>query len=236
MAGIGDVAGFFKSARLSDVTIKFGGKFEMSAHKLVLVQHSDYFKTMFNGNFCESTTRIVEVKDDEPFAFTGLIAYCYGLQYDGTRQFTKDGIQSADDSAIFSGNAYLLYQVELYVVAQKYLIPALCTQIVSDLPTMLRKLVGTNTSVSTYLASIVEHVYVRHEDDAPSLRKPIADLMVERATAWKEDPQFQALLLAVPQLALDMVTAMAENATLVSPSKRAVMGAAGGTRSKRIRN
>ncbi|KAF2770465.1 hypothetical protein EJ03DRAFT_63182 [Teratosphaeria nubilosa] len=235
MARIGDVAGFFKSPKLSDVTIKFGGHFEISAHKLVLVQHSDYFKTMFNGNFCEFTNRVVEVKDNEPFAFQGLIAYCYGLQHDGTRQFTRDGHHSTDDGAILSNNAYLMYQVDLYVVAQKYLVPALCTQIVTNLPSMLRKLVDRDTSVSTNLASIVRHVYVHHEDDALLLRKPIADLMVKKATAWKEGAQFQALLLEVPQLALDMVTAMAENATLVSPSKRAVVGAAGGTRSKRGR-
>ncbi|NXA52348.1 KLH30 protein, partial [Nothocercus julius] len=62
--------------KLSDVTLLVGGR-EFPCHRGVLALCSHYFDAMFSGNFVESITARVEIKDVDPEALEVLLDFAY---------------------------------------------------------------------------------------------------------------------------------------------------------------
>ncbi|XP_048397549.1 kelch-like protein 30 [Stegostoma tigrinum] len=62
--------------KLSDVTLLVGGR-EFPCHRSVLALCSVYFHAMFSGEFVESISARVELKDIEPAAMESLIEFAY---------------------------------------------------------------------------------------------------------------------------------------------------------------
>eukprot|EP00061_Rhincodon_typus_P017706 g46521.t1 len=62
--------------KLSDVTLLVGGR-EFSCHRSVLALCSVYFHAMFSGEFVESISARVELKEIEPAAMESLIEFAY---------------------------------------------------------------------------------------------------------------------------------------------------------------
>ncbi|NWX89322.1 KLH30 protein, partial [Nothoprocta ornata] len=62
--------------KLSDVTLLVGGQ-EFPCHRGVLALCSHYFDAMFSGNFVESITARVEIKDVDPSALEVLLDFAY---------------------------------------------------------------------------------------------------------------------------------------------------------------
>ncbi|NXD15236.1 KLH30 protein, partial [Nothocercus nigrocapillus] len=62
--------------KLSDVTLLVGGR-EFPCHRGVLALCSHYFDAMFSGNFVESITARVEIKDVDPGALEVLLDFAY---------------------------------------------------------------------------------------------------------------------------------------------------------------
>jgi len=120
---------------------------------MVLGQASDYFKALLESGFKVSLTArattmrneltsrfqeasapTIELIGDDWCAVYGLIAHFYGLHYDGHNECSLEPLTVTSDDR---GAAYVVYQVDLYVVASKYLVPSLCSAIKSDLEHML---------------------------------------------------------------------------------------------------
>lgn len=148
---------YFNSSKYSDVTIHFSTG-SVKAHKLVLAQGSDYFRALFESSFKVRNVRVplggmayadgmvlqeasasdIDLQGDDQYAVYGLIAYFYGLHFNGRDANSKERFAITCDAR---GVEYVKYQVDLYIVASKYLVPDLCSQVASDFVEMLDSLI-----------------------------------------------------------------------------------------------
>ncbi|KAK5727378.1 hypothetical protein LTR15_003273 [Elasticomyces elasticus] len=122
---------YFNSPTYADVTLCYGG-LELPAHKLILTTSSDYFKAMLNSEYEEATKSRVTLHDDSSNALSGMICTFYG--------HTAYDMQTINNSD--KGVLQVIYVVDLYVTASKYLVPSLCSQIIEDFPKMLNAVQG----------------------------------------------------------------------------------------------
>eukprot|EP00494_Astrolonche_serrata_P032143 UN32412 len=66
----------FKENIATDLKIECGEK-TFSCHKAMLGVHSTVFKSMFENDFVEKTTRTLEIKDFKPDIVLALLQYIY---------------------------------------------------------------------------------------------------------------------------------------------------------------
>lgn len=222
---------------MSDVTVVFQtehGTCSISAHKIVLAQSSDFFKKAFIGNFKvylylslvelhkqsamltylqEASSAQIRLHDDNPFALFSLLAYCYGLRFDGRSEYSKTDIPiDCNDH----GAAYVQHQVDVYVVADKYGVVNLCTDIHTKLPGMLSRVTSPSHSAAqypTYLDQIARHIYLVHPVAAKQLRKPIVEMFAKHVKSWVGTEEFERPVLDLPEFAVELFRALAGEGT-----------------------
>lgn len=164
----------------------------------------------------------------------GVLAHVYGLNYDGRNGYTKDKDRTKVPCDA-TGAAYVQYQVTLYVTASKYLVPTLCTQIADEFGQLLGCIV-VDGGHSGYLAEVVRHVYVTHAEAAVDLRAPIVRLFQSCANLWITDEWCRQICLEVPELTLDLATALTGvDIAVAQPTTQAGERTAASMRSKRKR-
>ncbi|KAK5697632.1 hypothetical protein LTR17_023947 [Elasticomyces elasticus] len=202
---------YFNSPTYSDVILCYGGV-ELPAHKLVLSTGSDYFQAMLNSKYEEATKSKITIHGDNANALSGVICTFYGhTAYDmQTISSTDKGVQQ------------VLYVVDLYVTASKYLVPSLCSKIVEDFTTMLNAVQG-EAGYSANIESVAFHVYSVHVGAAEELRGPIVGVIVANIEAWRASTYFAQLVAELPELAMDVIglLAGAKQQPAVKKSKRA---------------
>ncbi|KAI7321430.1 hypothetical protein KC326_g2239 [Hortaea werneckii] len=213
---MGDISEYFDSKTMSDVTVVFDtehGTCTISAHKIVLAQSSDFFKKAFIGNFKEASSAQIRLHDDNPFALFSLLAYCYGLRFDGRSEYSKTDISiDCDDH----GAAYVQHQVDVYVVADKYGVVNLCTDIQTKLPGLLSRITSPSHSAAQYpkyLDQVARHIYLVHPVAAKQLRKPIVDMFAKHVKSWVGTEEFERLVLDLPEFAVELFRALAGEGT-----------------------
>lgn len=219
---------------MSDVTVIFDtehGTCSISAHKIVLAQSSDFFKKAFIGNFkvhlfsslaklCKRFVRLtppsqeaasaeIRLHDDNSFALFSLLAYCYGLRFDGRSEYSKTDIRiDCDDH----GAAYVQHQVDVYVVADKYGVGNLCADILTKLPGMLSRITTPSHSAAqypTHLDQVARHIYLTHPVAAKQLRRPIVEMFAKHVKSWVGTAEFEHLVLDLPEFSVELFRALA---------------------------
>ncbi|KAK5685407.1 hypothetical protein LTS10_003485 [Elasticomyces elasticus] len=202
-----DFKAYFNSPAHADLTLCFGPH-KLPAHKLLLIQGSDYFKAMLNSQFAEARASSITLEDDRPEAVKSLIS-----TFHGHAAYNKQAINSTAD-----GLAELTSVIDLYVTASKYLVPTLCSQIVDDFPEMLEAVAaGKEYSVNVVRAS--QHVYKIHAGAADELRIPIVSIIVANISKWQKDEKFYYLIASQPELGVDIIRALAGAASQPSAKK-----------------
>jgi len=80
---------FLETEEYSDVTVKCENKM-FKCHRLALAMASNYFNTMFNGNFRESTARNVVLRDINASSFKEVLKFIYtgDVSINSTNVFT----------------------------------------------------------------------------------------------------------------------------------------------------
>ncbi|TKA80902.1 hypothetical protein B0A55_01667 [Friedmanniomyces simplex] len=183
-----DFQEFFGSKTYADITLRFGGQ-ELPAHRLILTKGSDYFKAMLDSKF--------EVHDI-PNALNGLISTFYGhAPYD------KQAVNCTDE-----GLLQITHSVDLYVTASKYLVPTMCAQIANDFAGMLEAVKG-GTGYSANVETVARHVYFIHAGAADELRAAIVNVIAADIDAWRAAEEFAQLIADLPDLAMDIISALA---------------------------
>ncbi|RMZ20865.1 hypothetical protein D0859_15124 [Hortaea werneckii] len=236
---MGDVSEYFDSKTMSDVTVVFAtehGTCSISAHKIVLAQSSDFFKRAFIGSFKvrlylslknrEASSTEIRLHDDNPFALFSLLAYCYGLRFDGRSEYSKTDIAIECND---HGAAYVQHQVDVYVVADKYGVGNLCTDILTKLPAMLGRITSSSHSAARYpahLDQVARHFYLVHPVAAKQLRKPVVAMFAKHVKSWVGTEEFERLVLDLPEFAVELFRALAGDG-----AKQGT--AAGGAKAKR---
>ncbi|KAK4911181.1 hypothetical protein LTR49_020253 [Elasticomyces elasticus] len=205
------IAKLFKSGMGSDVTLRFVGR-EVKAHQWVLSASSEYFTKAFNGSFNESSTKVIELHDDDPDALNGLLAMMYGLDSHRVWWFRQNVFRTDDDYDRLSpeqkSTRYGLYLVDMYIAARKYLVQEAAARGQDALchPTIqLGK-----PSVSH---EVLKHIYITHPEAAFELRAAVVEQWVGCLKRHSKRPaeqteSAQKLIKEIPEFAVDALTAL----------------------------
>lgn len=106
------------------------GPREIKAHKIVLSQASDYLSAAFESEVRTAKSPLLKLQEDGPVAVRGMIAFIYGLHYDGLFGYVRSKPVVTCNGV---GFRYVVYLIDLYVIAGKYLATGLQHSIASDL-------------------------------------------------------------------------------------------------------
>ncbi|KAK4961904.1 hypothetical protein LTR10_002397 [Elasticomyces elasticus] len=224
------LSSFFNSPEHSDITLRCGDN-EIHAHKVILAQGSPYFRQLFaqqdkvrdfHGRFlvvCFEKLPKLDQKDEaitlegEPEALKGMLAWLYGLEYYGS-----DRVENRDQASYPEGStdvcrvwcsadagsrAYVLYLLALCNAGTRYDVSRLVAETLKRMPNALRYARAHNDE------ELARKFYAT--DTPPELKRLFAERCVDvlRYYAYKgtgeKDVEADAVLLKVPELALDVV-------------------------------
>ncbi|KAK5698374.1 hypothetical protein LTR17_023709 [Elasticomyces elasticus] len=184
---------------------------EVHAHKLFLAWQSKYFETAFFGPFSEASAKVVELHEDEPCAMQGLIALLYGEASQTSAWFKEYQLsihEGWDVDAYGEGveSKYMLYLIELYIAASKYLVELALGKIMSIFEDAL-------STQSFRWPTLIEHIYSIHAEAARAFRAQ----MVAYCAASSDDLRIltggsaaRESLLEFPEFSVDLLAAMVE--------------------------
>lgn len=149
------------------------------------------------------------------------MAWLYDLKFDGKEYVNKRGFFYRCRGFLFGAEGqtrvpseaaeYAKYLVGLFVAATKYEIDTLPDQAKQRLHSALD---GTTNFYAglTHADDVARHVYLNHHDAAIDLRPLITQLFIKDLGRFDEMPRFHKMLLDVPELAADIVRALAGKA------------------------
>ncbi|KAK4961901.1 hypothetical protein LTR10_002394 [Elasticomyces elasticus] len=190
---------YFNNSTHADVTLRIGD-LELPAHKLILIKGRSHRLCHF-------------YREDDPEALKALVSTFYGhTAYD------KQTIDSTSE-----GVELLKCLIDLYVIASKYLVPNLCSQILDDFPEMLEAASG-GQGYSGNVLKVAWHVYRTHAEAAVDLRDPITSVIATSIGKWQGDDRFPYLIRSQSDLAVDVIRMLAgtlEQRSAKKPTKAA---------------
>ncbi|KAK4502334.1 hypothetical protein PRZ48_005759 [Zasmidium cellare] len=212
-------AHYFNNAALSDVTIHFGDDNEqLKLHRVILASSSEHFRKMFEGGFAEATAKDIHLEDDDPEALYGLLAWCYGLSYNGSHTFP---VHTNYEEPLYYGSGdlddegHLTYMAYLYVAADKYLMLQLKEHARQNFQWATIRFVERYHGVYTdpeYLSEFVDVleevatvVYDALRDGAQKLRPYLASAVHEYIGYLVDDEHFKKLMVDIPELSRDLL-------------------------------
>ena len=104
----------------------------------------------------------------------------------------------------------MIYQVEVYVVASKYLVPTLCTQIMDGFESMLNGITITD-GYPALIKYVAKRIYLKYSDAAAEMKKPLITLLAKHLVDWAGSEELEQLLLEVPELSVQLIRAVVQN-------------------------
>ncbi|KAF2162872.1 hypothetical protein M409DRAFT_26727 [Zasmidium cellare ATCC 36951] len=214
----GLLAHYFITATFSDVTIHLDNGDQVKAHKVILAAHSEHFRKMFESVFVKSSARDVCLHDDDAEELYGLLAWCYGLLYDGTHTFPK---QSSADY-LFSYGARVTYDpsrlqylVNLHTTADKYMVLQLKVHAMENFALAMEQLVRRYVSLMadeeeedrfmSVLEEIATLTYNGPEHRVKELRPALANGVHSHEVRLVDKERFKKLMVELPELCFDML-------------------------------
>lgn len=149
---------------------------------------------------------VLELKDDAPLALYGLIADLYGAEiFANTGEPDNRRRNFACDE---DGAGFVKYQVNLYVTADKYLVPGLCSRIADDFPGMLGA-IKSERGYPSFVDAVARHIYGDCAGAATELRSSVTTLLALDIKSLKTHEEFKALLSDLPELAFELILTLA---------------------------
>ncbi|KAK3623951.1 hypothetical protein LTR56_021312 [Elasticomyces elasticus] len=189
--------------RYSDVTLRYSGQ-EIKAHQVVLAATSSYFAKAFEGSFKEASTKVLELHEDDPVALSGLIALMYGHE-----AYSREWFRANTKSELYEElTQYVLFLVNLYVAAQKYLVKQAPGKVLGTLGNYYGPLAGGPPAM---WRATIEHVYIVHAEAAAGLRHCLVEVWLRRRDSkdgLEQSESAQALVAKAPEFAVDVLTAL----------------------------
>lgn len=207
---------YFDNAAHCDVTIHFrGGK--VHAHKVMLAAQSEHFYKMFESGFMETSARDVHLKEDDPDALFGLLAWCYGLLCIATSCVAEEHTVLETQYHGSDFEDHLKYIAELYVTADKYTVPALkahakkhfnlAMQGLSQRCTRARKEVMGAELLLADFEDVTTLVYNTLAEGAGELRAILVKTVHGQLHDLMQFEDFKGMMLRYPKLSFDVATA-----------------------------
>ena len=210
---------YFDCAELSDITIRFGSDI-IRGHKIVLAQGSTWFSRAFEGGFQEAATAELQLLEDDPMAVKGMLAHFYGPRYDPNGPQLRPYTASRRDEPFriwdqIEPMSYLLYLVDLWVVADKYDVICLKDGIVSALSDNLPNFY--TAEMRPEFEWVARKVYETDDSDSATVVKRgicciIAHRFRSASPEWRV--LFEQLMRDIPALAVDVVSRLTGSAPM----------------------
>ncbi|KAH6870900.1 BTB/POZ protein [Thelonectria olida] len=98
---------YFNHEAFSDTVIHCNGQ-EWPAHRLILSAHSEFFETMFNGPWKENLEKAAKLDEVDANVVEATLCFMYSFDYSNIH-----------------GASTMIFNAQVYSVAEKYIIPAL---------------------------------------------------------------------------------------------------------------
>lgn len=156
----------------------------------------------------ESSAHTIDLHGDDRNAVKGMIAHFYGKSSQTDQYFPKE---LAPPVPRRDSTEYIKYLVDLYITATKHLAYSLQDRIKCMLEDFDNIHFGLN------LTTVVHHIYVRHKDaETTSFRTQVARVTAEAVESLVQDDLSRKLLLEVPDFALDVIQALADQKSATS--------------------
>ncbi|KAH0361038.1 hypothetical protein KCU65_g8987, partial [Aureobasidium melanogenum] len=143
---------FFDNVALCDVQVHFSGTY-IHAHKYQLSKYSPWFFQAFTGAFPVATANTIDLgNDDSPCLVFALLRHIYSLSYLENLYDPDNHFPQVSSTSIY--NFTLSYNLEIFILADKYDVPSLRTLAVSAVMQEL-----PNTLVDVVLADVCERIF-----------------------------------------------------------------------------
>ncbi|KAK5134183.1 hypothetical protein LTR08_006843 [Meristemomyces frigidus] len=205
------VDSYFDSPDFSDITLVYKAC-RIFAHKIILARGSAYFKREFARHAKLGQTGELFLDADHPLALRAVIAWLYGLVCDYNGQFSnKRGALPSGPADLWGAANYAKWLVSLYATAKAYEVEDLANRAKDRIPTIISTVTDFEGKI-THLTVVAEHVYLRHREMAAELRPPIVRVIVNDIDRFSGLRQFDLMMLAIPELAAEVVKALAAKA------------------------
>ncbi|KAK5707647.1 Kelch-like member 28 [Elasticomyces elasticus] len=202
---------FFNSPELSDITLRCGDN-KIHAHKVILAQGSPYFRQLFAQKDEDKQDEVITL-DGEPEALKGMLAWLYGLEYCGQDHY--EYVETIDlarypaetktidiwCSTAVGSKAYVLYLLALADAGTRYNVSRLVELAMERMPYALVRAHAHRDE------ALVRQIYAA--EAPPEVKRLFAkrfvSILKDFHCKWtgKRDRESDALLLEIPQLALD---------------------------------
>ncbi|KAK6003018.1 hypothetical protein QM012_000863 [Aureobasidium pullulans] len=178
---------FYMSRKYSDVTV-ISGDLRLPAHRIILAQHSVYFKRAFLGRFSVASSSVIDLgEDDEPDMIRAMIRFMYGGRAIPYYRLCDDNVIEA--------------MVEMFILADKYdvegLRAAVCNDFTRKVDLAFSDLVKNISQQNYFITSVVPKMC------GPSAL-PLADKLLQQSIFKLCKMHWASLLLNVDFCALYM--------------------------------
>lgn len=205
----------FDDSTFSDLTLRFGGE-TRRVHKIILCRKSGWFATALTSSFVVSLSRSVlaivytltwlneansheiTLHDDDPEILNAMLDFCY---VDCPLNIL----------AKYKGATPAAFCARVYEIADKYDVPSLMDEIEAGFSTDSLQL---TTREDQYLALAI--VYRMPDAAAERLRNIMLKSVRSELNKMNTEKEFQDLITAQPQLAVDALHLLGKDVSAVS--------------------
>lgn len=178
---------YYNTETLSDVIVVCEGE-EFKVHKVILSAHSEYFAKQLSGAWKESLEGKIDIKDFDASVVEGMLRFMYSFDYAST-----------------CGTSSMVFDAQMYQIADKYQIPSLKAHSMSRFGAAI----ATGWDMDDFSVA-VSVVYNSTPSDDRSLR----DLAVETSCANIEKllqhDDFCKLLRETPDFSADLIPVLCD--------------------------
>ncbi|PYI05223.1 hypothetical protein BO78DRAFT_447876 [Aspergillus sclerotiicarbonarius CBS 121057] len=188
---LGGIKSYFFSGEFSDLTICTVDQ-EFKVHRVVVCGQSEFFSRLYKGNWVETAENVVRLTDDNPRAIEAMIQFMYGLDYDSS-------------SGNRGSTSPLLFNVNLYQVADKYVVPQLKRRAKEKFDTVA-KTCWQMGDFSTAIAEVYSYTTKANRD----LRDPLVETSREHIDELRNKDDFRTVLAEAVGFAADLVQNLAQ--------------------------
>ncbi|KAF1345122.1 hypothetical protein BDV97DRAFT_41648 [Delphinella strobiligena] len=184
------ISSFYNDPAFSDVKLRLNGGDEIYAHKFVLSNKSGFFYEVFTGSFRKVEEVYINLFDDDPRAVVAMLRHVYDHSYDMVPSLA--GGRRVKE---------LLFYAEVFIVAERYDVPTLMTEVARD----FKQLAETNYNTVDFLNAIQKLYHFENAADK-TLHKCVQEICQKNIGELLQETEFVEMLELVAPLTAHLLT------------------------------
>ncbi|TRX89369.1 hypothetical protein FHL15_009806 [Xylaria flabelliformis] len=179
---------FYNNERLADATIRCGSQ-EFKVHAIVVSTHSEFFYKAFCGQWKESKDgKTVTLEEVEVDVVKAMIQFMYHFDYN-----CPEGVST------------LLFDVKVYSIADRYIIPSLKDYALAKVENAFDLSPDPAIFPTNLLLTVSSEVYSSTPESDRGLRDVVAEAFHKNLNRLENSATFRTTLHEIPGLAVDLI-------------------------------